>query len=31
MQGKSDEATTVRARLMEAWKHADVELVASRF
>jgi tetratricopeptide (TPR) repeat protein len=31
MQGKSDEATTVRARLVEAWKHADVELVASRF
>jgi tetratricopeptide (TPR) repeat protein len=31
MQGKSDEAVAVRARLAEAWKHADVELVASRF
>ncbi|NNG14853.1 MAG: tetratricopeptide repeat protein, partial [Gemmatimonadales bacterium] len=31
MQGKSDEAEAVRVRLAEAWKHADVELIASRF
>lgn len=30
-QGRKSEAAEVRARFREAWKHADVELTASRF
>ncbi|MFP4599860.1 MAG: tetratricopeptide repeat protein [Persicimonas sp.] len=30
-QGKADEAAQVRERLEQAWRHADVELNASRF
>jgi len=30
-QGRKSEAAQVRARFREAWKHADVELMASRF
>jgi len=30
-QGRKSEAAQIRARFREAWKHADVELTASRF
>ncbi|HEY8469494.1 MAG TPA: tetratricopeptide repeat protein [Longimicrobiales bacterium] len=30
-QGRNSEAAQIRARFREAWKHADVELTASRF
>ena len=31
LEAQDKDASTVRAELVEAWKHADVELTASRF
>ncbi|MGD8279272.1 MAG: hypothetical protein PVH00_14640, partial [Gemmatimonadota bacterium] len=30
-QGRTEESVAARARFIEAWRHADVELGASRF